>query len=132
MGVPWAQPAQTPSTATSTRDIDTIMRRTSRRPLARPTATTIKPPEALAFGIALGAAATILLDILVNWLAAAPRRRSHLVLRLHIHPRAEAQDRRQHRHRRGGRLLPVLVGWSAVTGSVAIPAIIMSAVVSAS
>ena len=53
------------------RDIDAVMRRTSRRPLARPTPlAVIKPAEALVFGILLGAASTMLLGTLVNWLSA--------------------------------------------------------------
>src|SRR5205085_7729000 len=46
------------------RDIDKIMRRTSRRPLAR---ALVRPIEALRFGIVLGAAATLLLGFTVNW-----------------------------------------------------------------
>src|SRR5262244_4420946 len=54
------------------RDIDAVMRRTSRRPLARPAPlAVIRPAEALAFGICLGVAATLLLGLLANWLAAA-------------------------------------------------------------
>src|SRR5262245_65508437 len=54
------------------RDIDAVMRRTSRRPLARPAPlAVIRPAEALAFGIGLGVAATLLLGLLTNWLAAA-------------------------------------------------------------
>jgi heme o synthase len=54
------------------RDIDAVMKRTSRRPLvAKGGATTIKPGEALASGIVLGAASTLLLGLLANWLAAA-------------------------------------------------------------
>src|SRR5271170_6914707 len=44
------------------RDIDAVMRRTARRPLASTgTKAEVKPGEALAFGILLGAAATVLL-----------------------------------------------------------------------
>src|SRR5436305_10742912 len=54
------------------RDIDAVMRRTSRRPLARPTPlAVIKPAEALVFGIVLGVLATAVLGPLVNWLSAA-------------------------------------------------------------
>src|SRR5258708_35497778 len=68
------------------RDIDAVMKRTSGRPLvARPsgpgtsghgasaqrgTGTAVKPGEALASGILLGAAATLLLGLAANWLAA--------------------------------------------------------------
>src|SRR6201994_265642 len=51
------------------RDIDALMRRTSRRPLAVPKAV-ITPAEALVSGIVLGTAATLLLGLAVNWLAA--------------------------------------------------------------
>src|ERR1022692_4792558 len=54
------------------RDIDAVMRRTSRRPLAAKGAqAVIKPGEALASGILLGVASTLLFGLLVNWLAAA-------------------------------------------------------------
>src|SRR5262249_17528604 len=53
------------------RDIDAVMRRTARRPLARPAPlAVVKPSEALIFGIALGAASTVLFGTLVNWLSA--------------------------------------------------------------
>src|SRR5258708_14343507 len=54
------------------RDIDAVMKRTSRRPLAASgTKAVIRPAEALVSGIVLGAASTLLLGLLVNWLAAA-------------------------------------------------------------
>jgi heme o synthase len=54
------------------RDIDAMMRRTSRRPLAATGAKkVIRPGEALVSGIVLGAASTVLPGLLVNWLAAA-------------------------------------------------------------
>ena len=53
------------------RDIDAMMRRTSRRPLARPAPLAmVTPLEALIFGIVLGAAATVLLGTMVNRLSA--------------------------------------------------------------
>ena len=53
------------------RDIDAVMKRTSRRPLVVNGHGTIKPWEALAWGIVLGAGATLLLGLMANWLAAA-------------------------------------------------------------
>ena len=54
------------------RDINAVMRRTARRPLAAAGAkAVIRPGEALVSGIVLGAAATALLGLTVNWLAAA-------------------------------------------------------------
>src|SRR5476651_2754063 len=46
------------------RDIDKVMRRTSRRPLAR---ALVRPAEALRFGVVLAFAATLLLGYTVNW-----------------------------------------------------------------
>ena len=48
-------------------DIDTRMRRTRRRPLAR---NEISRPAALAFGLVLGIVSTLVLGLLVNWLSA--------------------------------------------------------------
>jgi protoheme IX farnesyltransferase len=54
------------------RDIDAVMKRTSRRPLvAKGTKAPIKPVEALVSGIVLGALSTLLLGLGVNWLSAA-------------------------------------------------------------
>jgi heme o synthase len=53
------------------RDIDAVMKRTSRRPLVVNGHGTIKPWEALVWGIALGAGATLLLGLMANWLSAA-------------------------------------------------------------
>src|SRR6516225_4939920 len=54
------------------RDIDAVMKRTARRPLVvNGGQGTIRPGEALAWGIALGAGATLLLGLLANWLAAS-------------------------------------------------------------
>src|SRR5215475_7207538 len=56
------------SANTINRYIDAVMRRTSRRPLARPASlAVVKPLEALIFGIVLGAVATVLLGTMVNW-----------------------------------------------------------------
>jgi protoheme IX farnesyltransferase len=53
------------------RDIDAVMKRTSRRPHVVNGHGTLKPREALAWGIALGAVATVLLGLMANWLAAS-------------------------------------------------------------
>jgi protoheme IX farnesyltransferase len=108
------------------RDIDAIMVRTRRRPMARHE---ISPVAALRFGIALGAGATLLLGFGVNWLSAGlgvgaigfyvfvytlglkRRTPSNIVI--------------------GGAAgcFPVLIGWSAVRGDVGWPAIVLFAVV---
>jgi protoheme IX farnesyltransferase len=50
------------------RDLDSVMHRTSRRPMPR---RLVEPRRALAFGVFLGLAAVALLAIAVNWLSAA-------------------------------------------------------------
>ena len=112
------------------RDIDAVMRRTSRRPLvAKGTKAAIKPGEALVFGIVLGAAATLLLGLLVNWLAAALADGAILfyvfVYTLGLKRRTASNIVI------GGAAgcFPVLVGWAAVTGRVSWPAVILFAVI---
>src|SRR5262244_2712101 len=112
------------------RDIDAVMRRTSRRPLARPTPlAVIRPAEALVFGIVLGAAATVLLGTLVNWLSAAL---ADAAILFYVFIYTVALKRRTPSNIViGGAAgcFPVLVGWSAVTGTVALPAIVLFAVI---
>jgi protoheme IX farnesyltransferase len=112
------------------RDIDAVMRRTSRRPLvARGTRAAIRPGEALIFGIVLGAAATLMLGLLANWLAAALADGAILfyvfVYTLGLKRRTASNIVI------GGAAgcFPVLVGWAAVTGSVSWPAVALFAVI---
>ncbi|HTX80609.1 MAG TPA: heme o synthase [Streptosporangiaceae bacterium] len=112
------------------RDIDALMKRTSRRPLvAREGTAAIKPGEALIAGIVLGAGATLLLGLLVNWLAAALADGAILfyvfVYTLGLKRRTASNIVI------GGAAgcFPVLVGWAAVTGSVSWPAIVLFAVI---
>ena len=112
------------------RDIDAVMRRTSRRPLvAKGADAVIKPGEALASGILLGAASTLLLGLLVNWLAAALAVGAILfyvfVYTLGLKRRTASNIVI------GGAAgcFPVLVGWAAVTGTVSLPAVVLFAVI---
>ena len=112
------------------RDIDAVMRRTSRRPLvAKGADAIIKPGEALASGILLGAASTLLLGLLVNWLAAALAVGAILfyvfVYTLGLKRRTASNIVI------GGAAgcFPVLVGWAAVTGTVSLPAVVLFAVI---
>jgi protoheme IX farnesyltransferase len=112
------------------RDIDAIMRRTSRRPLARPAPMAIvKPFEALIFGIVLGAASTVLLGTLVNWLSAIL---ADAAILFYVFVYTIGLKRRTASNIViGGAAgcFPVLVGWSAVTGTVSLPAIVLFAVI---
>jgi protoheme IX farnesyltransferase len=111
------------------RDIDAVMKRTSRRPLVVNGQGTIKPWEALAWGVVLGAGATLLLGLMANWLAAALADAAILfyvfVYTLLLKRRSPANIVI------GGAAgcFPVLVGWAAVTGTVALPAVVLFAVI---
>jgi protoheme IX farnesyltransferase len=112
------------------RDIDAIMKRTSRRPLvAKGVKATVKPGEALVSGILLGAASTLVLGLLANWLSAALADGAILfyvfVYTLGLKRRTASNIVI------GGAAgcFPVLVGWSAVTGTVGWPAIVLFAVI---
>ncbi len=112
------------------RDIDALMRRTSRRPLvARGGVAAIKPAEALVFGILLGAASTVLLGTQVNWLAAAL---ADAAILFYVFVYTLGLKRRTASNIViGGAAgcFPVLVGWAAVTGRVSLPAIVLFAVI---
>jgi protoheme IX farnesyltransferase len=112
------------------RDIDAVMRRTSRRPLARPgPLAVVKPLEALIFGIVLGAVATVLLGTLANWLSAIL---ADAAILFYVFVYTIGLKRRTASNIViGGAAgcFPVLVGWSAVTGRVGLPAIVLFAVI---
>jgi heme o synthase len=117
------------------RDIDAVMRRTSGRPLVAGGAgpggagAAIRPTEALAFGVALGALATLLLGLLANWLAAAL---ADAAILFYIFVYTLGLKRRTASNIViGGAAgcFPVLVGWAAVRGSVGWPALVLFAVI---
>jgi protoheme IX farnesyltransferase len=112
------------------RDIDAVMKRTSRRPLvAKGKPAAVTPGEALASGILLGAASTLLLGFMANWLAAVLADGAILfyvfVYTLGLKRRTASNIVI------GGAAgcFPVLVGWAAVTGTVAWPAVVLFAVI---
>ncbi|MGO9079516.1 MAG: heme o synthase [Streptosporangiaceae bacterium] len=110
------------------RDIDAVMRRTSRRPLVSGQGA-IRPAEALAFGILLGAAATLLLGLMANWLAAAL---ADAAILFYVFIYTMMLKRRTASNIViGGAAgcFPVVVGWAAVTGRVSLPAVILFAVI---
>ena len=110
------------------RDIDAVMKRTSRRPLVNKQGA-VKPAEALAWGIALGATATLLLGLEANWLAASL---ADAAIFFYIFVYTLLLKRRSPANIViGGAAgcFPVLVGWAAVTGTVAVPAIVLFAVI---
>ncbi len=110
------------------RDIDAVMRRTSRRPLATP-ADSITPARALAFGLLLAAAGTAILGFGVNWLAAALADAA-IVFYVFVYT-LTLKRRTPSNIVIGGAAgcFPVLVGWAAVTGRVGPAALIFAAVI---
>ena len=113
------------------RDIDAVMRRTSRRPLVArgETGASIRPGEALAFGIVLGVAATLMLGLLANWLSAAL---ADAALLFYVFVYTLGLKRRTASNIViGGAAgcFPVLVGWAAVTDRVAWPALVLFGVI---
>ncbi|HUZ54918.1 MAG TPA: heme o synthase [Streptosporangiaceae bacterium] len=113
------------------RDIDAVMRRTSRRPLVARGggAASIKPAEALTFGIVLGIVSTILLGLLANWLSAAL---ADAALLFYVFVYTLGLKRRTASNIViGGAAgcFPVLVCWAAVTDKVAWPAVVLFAVI---
>jgi heme o synthase len=112
------------------RDIDAVMRRTSRRPLvAKGAKASVRPAEALVFGILLGAASTVLLGTLVNWLSAAL---ADAAILFYVFVYTLGLKRRTASNIViGGAAgcFPVLVGWAAVTGRVSLPAILLFGVI---
>jgi heme o synthase len=121
------------------RDIDALMKRTSRRPLVARVAghestgtasrTAVKPGEALASGILLGAAATLLLGFAANWLAAVL---ADAAILFYVFVYTIGLKRRTASNIViGGAAgcFPVLVGWAAVTGRVSWAAGVLFAVI---
>jgi protoheme IX farnesyltransferase len=108
------------------RDIDQLMKRTSRRPLARAQVT---PIAALWFGLVLGVIATLWLGLLVNWPSAVL---ADAAILFYVFVYTLGLKRRTSSNIViGGAAgcFPVVIGWSAVTGTVGWPAVLLFAVV---
>ena len=108
------------------RDIDAVMRRTGHRPLARHE---VSPAGALVFGVILGVASVLLMGLATNWLAAALSFAAiafYVVVYTMLLKRRTAQNIVW-----GGAAgcMPVLIGWAAVTGSLAWAPLVLFAVV---
>ncbi|MBL7256700.1 heme o synthase [Paractinoplanes lichenicola] len=98
------------------RDIDQVMRRTKRRPLP---ANTVTPRSVLIFGLTLAAVSVVLMAVFTNWLATAMTAGAifyyDVVYTLWLKRRTPANTFW------GGICgsAPVIIGWAAVTGTVA-------------
>ncbi|HTM84002.1 MAG TPA: heme o synthase, partial [Mycobacterium sp.] len=107
-------------------DIDKIMKRTARRPLARDT---VPPRHALIFGLLMGVAAFFWLWAMTNLLSgllAVATIAFYVVVYTLILKRRTSQNIVW-----GGAAgcMPVMIGWSAVTGTIAWPALAMFAII---
>ena len=110
------------------RDIDAVMKRTSGRPLVNKQGV-ITPAAALIWGIVLGAGATALLGLAANWLAAGL---ADAAIGFYVFVYTMLLKRRSPANIViGGAAgcFPVLVGWAAVKGTIAIPALVLFAVI---
>jgi heme o synthase len=108
------------------RDIDERMMRTRRRPLPRHQ---VSPNAALGFGLALGAVATVLLGLTVNWLSALLALSAnvfYVVGYTMVLKRRTAQNIVW-----GGAAgcFPALIGWTAVTDRLAWPPVVLFLIV---
>jgi heme o synthase len=108
------------------RDIDEVMRRTRSRPLP---AHRIHPRDALAFGFFLGALSFFFLAIAVNMLAASLAL-SAIAFYVFVYTMWLKRTTSQNIVIGGAAgAVPALVGWAAVTGSLAPPAWVLFAIV---
>jgi protoheme IX farnesyltransferase len=89
----------------------------------------ITPAETLAFGIALGAAATVLLGLLANWLSAAVADVSIAVFVFICTLRLRRGSPPGIVFGGAAGCFPVLAGWSAVTGTLSLRAVVLLAVI---
>src|SRR3954471_17113845 len=108
------------------RDIDAVMHRTSGRPLVTGT---VSPRGALVFGVALTVGSTLWLGLLVNWVSAWLALGA---LGFYVFGYTLLLKRRTAQNIVWGGAagcMPVLIGWSAVTGSLAWPAGVLFAVI---
>jgi protoheme IX farnesyltransferase len=104
------------------RDIDQVMRRTSRRPLAR---AQVRPINALRFGLVLGVLATVWLGFVVNWPSALL---ADAAILFYVFVYTLGLKRRSSSNIViGGAAgcFPVIIGWSAVTGTIGWPAVLL-------
>nr|WP_238146711.1 heme o synthase [Ornithinimicrobium murale] len=108
------------------RDIDAQMHRTEKRPLVTGV---ITPRAALIFGVVLGIIATLWLGLFVNWLSAWLGLGA---IALYIGFYTILLKRRTSQNIVWGGVagcMPVLIGWSAVTNSLAWPALVLFMVI---
>jgi heme o synthase len=108
------------------RDIDAVMSRTSRRPLAR---SVVPPAHALVVALGLGIVGTVLLAVVVNVLTAVLTAAA-AVFYVGVYTIGLKRRTPQNIVIGGAAgCVPVLAGWSAVTGELALPALVLFLIV---
>jgi protoheme IX farnesyltransferase len=108
------------------RDIDQVMNRTRRRPLVTGE---VSPAQALVFGFVLGVVAVLWLGLVVNWAAAGL---TLLAILLYVVGYTLILKRRTPQNIVWGGAagcMPVLIGWSAVTGGLSWAAVILFGII---
>ncbi len=108
------------------RDIDERMHRTRRRPIPRHQVST---RGALLFGVALGIAATALLGVAVNWLSASLALAANVFYVLGYTLGLKRRTSQNIVWGGAAGCFPALIGWTAVTGSLAWPPVVLFLVV---
>ncbi len=108
------------------RDIDALMHRTQNRPLVTGA---VRPGECLVFGLALAVLSTLWFGLLVNWVSAAL---SLGALLFYVLIYTLWLKRRTAQNIVWGGIagcMPVLIGWSSVTGSLSSAAVVLFLVI---
>jgi len=108
------------------RDIDAVMRRTGHRPLARHD---VSPTQALVFGLGIGAVSVLIVGWGTNWLAGAL---TAVAIGFYVLIYTMLLKRRTPQNIVWGGAagcMPVLIGWSAVTHSLAWAPVVLFGVV---
>jgi protoheme IX farnesyltransferase len=108
------------------REIDERMRRTRRRPLPMHQ---VSAAGALGFGLALAVAATVLLGVAVNWLSAALALAANAFYVLGYTLVLKRRTSQNIVWGGAAGCFPALIGWTAVTGSLAWPPVVLFLVV---
>jgi len=107
-------------------DIDERMKRTRRRPLPRHQ---VSSRNALVFGLALGVAATLLLGLAVNWLSAGLALAANVFYVLGYTMVLKRRTSQNIVWGGAAGCFPALIGWTAVTGELAWPPVVLFLVV---
>ena len=108
------------------RDIDERMRRTRRRALPRHL---VSPRNALVFGLVLGVVSTLMLGLLVNWLSAALALAANVFYVVGYTMILKRRTTQNIVLGGAAGCFPALIGWTAVTGSLAWPPVVLFLVV---